>query len=134
RRIDGGMGGETPGSATRITEDIYLAEDPASVWEMFQRLHPETTRLRAQIKALNRGELEDINRRIERQRLRIRENELRRDGQLGGAGAGDPIGWLPWALLGLAGLGTGAGAIALGRARGRVDFDRIPLVTLARNI
>src|SRR5690606_24108675 len=38
RRIDGGMGGETPGGATRITEDIYLAEDPATIWETFQRL------------------------------------------------------------------------------------------------
>src|SRR5690606_28930806 len=64
--------GETPEGATRIVEDVYLAEDPAAVWATFQRLHPETVRLRAEIKALNRGALEDINRRIERQRLRIR--------------------------------------------------------------
>ena len=132
RRVVRRADGETPEGDTRIIEDIYLAQDPASVWAAFQRLHPETVRLRARIKALNRGELEDINRRIERQRLRIREIELRRDGVLTGAGA--PIGWLPWAMLGFAGVGAGAGALALGRARSRADFDRLPVLTLARNV
>ncbi len=132
RRVVRRAEGQTPEGATSIIEDIYLAEDPASVWATFQRLHPEALRLRGEIKALNRGELEDINRRIERQRLRIREIELRQQGAL--AGAGEPIGWLPWVLLLTGGAGAAAGAVALGRARKRVDFDRIPLVTLTRNL
>lgn len=124
--------GEAPEGGARIIEDVYLATGAEETWRTFQQLHPEAMRLRGEIEDLNRGPLELANRRIERQRLRIRAIEMRRAGLLDGPGA--PPGWRVWILLVAGALGAGAGAVALGRARARAHFDRIPALTLARNL
>ncbi|MFG0283741.1 MAG: ABC transporter permease subunit [Phycisphaerales bacterium JB039] len=132
QRIERTILGETPEGATRIEEIVFLASGPDATIATLREIHPQTQRIRHRIRQLNTGPLDSANRRIERQRLRIREAELRLAGRIGAEQA--PAPWWLWISGAVATGAAAAGFVVLGRMRARVTFDWRPLVSLGRGL
>jgi phosphate transport system permease protein len=100
-----------------VRERIWLADGAEASAAGFSRLHPEALARRARIESLMRSEIGDVNRRMDKWRLAIREAELSlQDGQ---TRSRTPLSLPAWsAIVALTGLCI-VGGIALNRRAGR---------------